>query len=110
MKNCDFIIRIHDSEKKFATRSGTSVLSALMPTHGDDITAGCYSGGCGVCKIQVLSGRYATGVMSKVHVTDAEKKDGYCLACKTMPESDLIIRPLRKVPPKIGHRFGYLAR
>lgn len=104
-----FTIRVQSTDKVFSAMQGVNVLEALTPDHGKGITAGCFSGGCGVCKIQVLEGEYSTGLMSKAHVTDEEASRGYCLACKVIPESDLVIRVLRKVPAKLGHRFGYLA-
>lgn len=102
-------IYIRSTGEVFPAREGVSVLSALAPTHGECITAGCFGGGCGVCKIQVLEGQYRSGPMSKSHVSDEEAAQGYGLACKVIPESDLYIRVLRKVPAKLGHRFGYLA-
>jgi ferredoxin len=104
-----YIVRVQSSDRSFHAKAGMSVLVAMTPSHGENITAGCFSGGCGVCKIQVIEGECSSGVMSKAHVSDDDLENGYYLACKVYPESDLVIRVLNKVPPKQSHRFGYFA-
>lgn len=54
------------------------------------IPVGCRGGGCGICKIKVVSGDFVTGKMSKKHVTDNEGSQGYTLACRAFPRSDLV--------------------
>lgn len=55
------------------------------------IPYGCANGGCGMCKIRVLRGKYQLGVSSKTALTDKERENGYALACKTYPLSNLEI-------------------
>ncbi|SFM27027.1 2Fe-2S iron-sulfur cluster-binding protein [Marinobacter zhejiangensis] len=86
-----------------------SVLVALEVTSGSEITLredesllrsmerscfmlpkiGCKGGGCGLCKVQVLSGEYELGKMSKKHVSELDKLNGKVLACRCYPKSDL---------------------
>ena len=56
------------------------------------IPVGCRAGGCGVCRVQVLSGDYQVGKISRAHVTEAEQQDGYALACRVIPEGDLRVQ------------------
>lgn len=55
------------------------------------INVGCRKGGCGACRIKVISGDYATIKMSRAHVTEAEEAEGYVLACRCFPRSDMEI-------------------
>lgn len=56
------------------------------------IPVGCRGGGCGVCRVEVLSGDYDTKRMSRRHVTEADEAAGYALACRLMARSDLVVR------------------
>ena len=53
------------------------------------IPVGCRSGGCGVCKVQVVSGSYTKRVMSRAHVSAEEEAAGLVLSCCIKPTSDL---------------------
>ena len=53
------------------------------------IPVGCRGGGCGICRIRVLSGDFDTEKMSRKHVTEQEQADGMALACRVYPRSDL---------------------
>lgn len=57
------------------------------------INVGCRKGGCGACRVKVLSGDYTTIKMSRAHVTEAEEAEGYALACRILPASDLELEP-----------------
>jgi ferredoxin len=51
------------------------------------IPVGCLGGGCGVCKIRVLSGSVRKlGPVSRAHVNVEEEGRGYTLACRVAPE------------------------
>ena len=62
------------------------------------VNVGCRKGGCGACRILVLSGDYTTIKMSRAHVTEAEEADGYVLACRVFPASDMEIEPAFLTP------------
>jgi ferredoxin len=63
---------------------------------GQYIQVGCRSGGCGVCRVQVLSGTFSAKRMSKAFVTDADVADGLVLSCRAFPTSDLVVTPRPK--------------
>lgn len=71
-----------------------SVLDAMMSRGRSGITVGCRGGGCGVCKVRVVRGRYRTGVMSAACVSAAEREADVALACKLFPDSDLVLEVL----------------
>jgi ferredoxin len=56
------------------------------------IPSGCCRGGCGMCKVKVIQGDYNIGLVSKSALTDEERANGYTLACRTIPLSDLVIQ------------------
>lgn len=102
-------VRLVTDSQEYPVRAGQSVLEALLPVHQQRIEAGCHGGGCGVCKIRVVSGQYRRGVMSRAHISTDEALADYALACRTYPESSLTIEVCRELPAKLCHRFGALA-
>jgi len=101
-------IRLEDTDGSFTCYADETVLKAMerapgfgfAVTGGRRISVGCRQGGCGVCRVQVLSGAYRTGPMSRAHVTAEEEAEGYALACRLYPQGDLTLRPARKPPPQ----------
>lgn len=72
------------------------LLHAVAQRLKSPIKVGCKGGGCGVCKVKIVAGEYATKVMSKAHVSDAEAQQGYALACRVLPITDLTIEVLNQ--------------
>ena len=56
------------------------------------IPIGCRGGGCGTCRVRILSGTYRTRKMSRAHVSEADERAGIVLACRLIPESDLAVK------------------
>lgn len=82
-----------------------------MSRGGRAIPVGCRGGGCGVCRVRVLDGRYTTGVMSAACVTPEEKEQGVALACKLFAESDLSLQVLGEIGVVLNRaRFGMFER
>ena len=76
----------------FRCRSDQAVLVAMERTGHRGVPVGCRGGGCGFCKVRVLSGTYRLGKMSRRHVTEAEQDEGWALACRLYPTSNLEIQ------------------
>ncbi|MFD1243765.1 2Fe-2S iron-sulfur cluster-binding protein [Paralysiella testudinis] len=72
---------------------GQSLLAACERSCQTAIHVGCRGGGCGVCRIQILSGRYRHKAMSKTHINAQDLAAGMVLACRVFPESDMEIVP-----------------
>lgn len=89
-------ITIEGSSAEFACRGDQSVLDAMAGRSHAAIAIGCRSGGCGVCRVQVLSGSYELGVMSIDEVTHECRSKAIVLACRLTPSSDLHLRALGK--------------
>ena len=86
-----YTIHINEIEEQFVCRPQEMLLAGMVRLGKRGIPVGCRSGGCGVCKIQIQQGEYATGKMSRVHVSEQEEQAGYVLACRCQPKSDLVI-------------------
>lgn len=68
-----------------------SILKAMEQRGLKCVPVGCRGGGCGFCKVTVISGDYECGKMSKVHVPPECRERGEVLACRIYPRTDLII-------------------
>ena len=64
------------------------------------IPIGCRGGGCGVCRIKVVSGEFEAKKMSRKHVSEDAQAGGVALACRVYPRSALEIEllPLPELP------------
>ena len=80
-----------NSGNTFRCKSGQSVLKAMEQQGKKCVPVGCRGGGCGFCKVTVLSGEYDCGKMSRVHVSPQAMEQGEVLACRIYPLSNLII-------------------
>lgn len=70
---------------------GESILEASR-RYGFSFRIGCREGGCGICKVQLLSGeiRYKKIISDSV-VSQNEQDLGICLLCAAIPVSDIEI-------------------
>jgi ferredoxin len=89
-----YVVRIAGTSASFACGEDVPVLVAMHALGRSDISVGCRGGGCGVCRIEVVSGRYVTGKMSRAHVSLEDEARGIVLACQVRPQSDLVVRPI----------------
>ncbi len=80
-----------DPDLTFDVRSGERVLHEMIRGGRHLIDVGCRGGGCGVCRVRVISGEYTTRRMSAKHVTEAEQAEGLALACRLIPSSDVVV-------------------
>lgn len=74
--------------------AGQSVLDGIVKLGSKGIPTGCRGGGCGVCKVEILSGTYARKPMSRAHVTAQEELNGKGLACRVVPTSNISLHVL----------------
>lgn len=105
-------VHIENCGSRFDCADGLDVLRGMEQLGRRGIPVGCRGGGCGVCKVRVLSGDYRTGVMSRACVSVDEQRDGYALACKLVPLTALRIEVVGQMvrafdTPGTGfHRYG----
>jgi ferredoxin len=90
-------IEVENTGDTFVCAENTTVLYAMAAAGGRGIPLGCRGGGCGVCKVQVLSGRYHACKMSRACVSADEEARGTVLACRIRPLTDLSVRVVGKM-------------
>lgn len=96
-------VHVEGAGVSLSCREGQSVLGVLGESGLSAIAVGCRGGGCGVCRVHVLSGSYEAGCMSQAQVSEADRQIGIVLACKVFPKSDMCLRPLgRRAAEKMG--------
>ncbi len=70
---------------------GEHIVQGVSRVNSKHPMNGCSGGGCGVCKIKILSGEYESKKMSRSKVTIEEERDGFALGCRIFPKSDMHI-------------------
>ncbi len=76
--------------RAFPCREDESVLEAMRRAGLGP--KGCFGGGCGACKMRVLSGAYqAFKRMSRAHITKEDEREGAVLMCCIRPRGDLLL-------------------
>jgi ferredoxin len=91
-------IALDGSAIRFRCCDDQTILAAQMGAGVAAINVGCRGGGCGVCRVQILSGPYRTGTMSRAQVSTSDVAAGIVLACQVIPQGDLRLRPLAARP------------
>lgn len=94
-----FEVSVTGADIAFPCREDQSVLVAMSMNGARCVQVGCRSGGCGVCRVEVLAGHFETGQMSRAQVSDADRARGIVLACQLFPKSDLCVRVLGRATP-----------
>ena len=78
----------------FQCPAQTTVLLAMKNIGAEYLPVGCCGGGCGICKVRVIQGSYDTKVMSRAQVSECEEKENIALACRILPNSDLVLETI----------------
>lgn len=85
------LIKVVNRDQSFKCAEDQVLLIAMERLNANAINVGCRGGGCGVCKIRILHGDYECKQMSKAHISEAEQQQGFVLACRVFPRTDLEI-------------------
>jgi ferredoxin len=71
---------------------GEPILGALC-RRGYTYRFGCRRGGCGVCKVHLVSGQVAyPKAVAETVLSDSDRLSGLCLSCRAVPTTDVVIR------------------
>jgi len=90
-------ISILNTDIVFFCEEGESILKGMGRSGQRGIPSGCHGGGCGICKVRIKTGPYVSGKMNRAVISDLEEKSGYALACKALPQSDLVLEVVGKM-------------
>ncbi|CAG4885421.1 Ferredoxin [Georgfuchsia toluolica] len=86
------LVTIEETGETFRCSDQESLLVGMEKLGKRGIPVGCRGGGCGVCKIQIVSGAIKKRVMSREHISVADEAAGRVLACRSKPTSDVVLR------------------
>jgi|GEM_PF-560570 len=89
--NQTYRIQVINHEQVYFCEAGKNLLTGMEADNQQFINIGCRGGGCGVCKIRILEGAYQQKRMSKAHIDDTDKEQGFALACRVFPTGDMVI-------------------
>ena len=85
-------VLVRDTGARFVCRGDEFVLEAMKRACAGPVHYGCFGGGCGVCRMKIVSGAYhAEKKMSAAHVTEEEQNEGIVLICCVKPCGDLVL-------------------
>ena len=87
-------VHVMQTGESYPCATNESLLQGMLRLGRKGIPTGCRGGGCGVCKVEILSGTYARKPMSRAHVTAQEELNGKGLACQAFPTSNISLRVL----------------
>ncbi|KAB7623327.1 2Fe-2S iron-sulfur cluster-binding protein [Alkalilimnicola sp. S0819] len=98
-------VTILDTGERYPCAGGRHILGAMASLGRKGIPSGCHGGGCGVCKVRIVSGECSTLAMCRSHVSVDEQAQGYVLACRAFPQTDVsleVVGGMRKAMLKHG--------
>jgi ferredoxin len=85
-------ITCKEGDVSFSCADDEAVFKAMIHAGLGPLRHGCCGGGCGICRMRIVSGEYHSfKAMSAAHVSDADKKEDIVLICCVQPRSDLVI-------------------
>ncbi|MBW7984935.1 2Fe-2S iron-sulfur cluster binding domain-containing protein [Enterobacillus tribolii] len=90
-------IEIENTRQTYLCAAENDLLRGMERLGGKGIPAGCRGGGCGICKVQILTGSWRCGKMSTAVLTPEERRRGIVLACRCYPESGLVLKVIGKM-------------
>jgi CDP-4-dehydro-6-deoxyglucose reductase len=85
------IVTVHPNGEVIYLDPDETVLSGRYRA-GYAYAIGCRRGGCAVCKVDCLSGRFNYDhLIADTVLTAEERSDGTCLTCRAVPKGDITI-------------------
>ncbi|MCH8531021.1 MAG: 2Fe-2S iron-sulfur cluster binding domain-containing protein [Saccharospirillum sp.] len=91
MNNNNHDIFITDTGETYSASPEDTLLKGMERLGRKGIPVGCRGGGCGVCKVRILSGQVRKGRMSRDKLSEEEEAAGCVLACRVWAESDVTL-------------------
>ena len=94
-------VTIEDDGSSYRCSDTLTLLEGMESLGKKGIPVGCRGGGCGVCKVHVLSGSYTNRVMSREHVSVEDEAQGRVLACRVRPTSEIALRVIGQMKKNV---------
>jgi ferredoxin len=96
-----YTVTIEDDGSSYRCSDSLTLLEGMESLGKKGIPVGCRGGGCGVCKVHVLSGSYTKRVMSREHVSEEDEAQGRVLACRVRPTSEVLLRVIGQMKKNV---------
>jgi len=103
-------VHLMPSGHEFFVEGNNSILEAGLSA-GLALNYGCSNGNCGKCKAKLISGEVKKIRQHDFVITEADKNQGYILACSNTAISDIVLEadeathaneiPLQKIPARV---------
>jgi CDP-4-dehydro-6-deoxyglucose reductase/ferredoxin-NAD(P)+ reductase (naphthalene dioxygenase ferredoxin-specific) len=95
------VISIHGTNRVIRVQADQTILDAAIAS-GIDYPHGCRSGRCGACKTRLVEGDVEMLAHTPFALSEAERQDGYILACRAVPRTDgsILLPGQDEVPPE----------
>ncbi|MBQ3105212.1 MAG: 2Fe-2S iron-sulfur cluster binding domain-containing protein [Lachnospiraceae bacterium] len=85
-------ITYKETGDKFYCKEDESLLACMRRNNNGPVQIGCFGGGCGRCKVQILEGEYHKfKKMSRAHISEEDEKQGIVLACCIKPRGSITV-------------------
>ncbi|MGQ0658975.1 MAG: CDP-6-deoxy-delta-3,4-glucoseen reductase [Chromatiales bacterium] len=84
-------ITLADSGETFVASAEESLLEAAL-RQGRAFPYGCRNGQCGACKARLLAGEVGYADRELGALTEAERREGWCLCCQARARSDITLQ------------------
>ncbi len=96
-------VTIAETGETFLNRASETILESMRSLGKRGIPVGCRSGGCSVCKVEIISGAWRQcRPMSREYVSDEDLAAGRVLACCITPTESVTLRVLGKMRKAIA--------
>ena len=105
-QSTNFAVAILQTTESYMCARDESLLRGMLKLGRKGIPVGCVNGGCGVCKVRIVNGTVnKIGPVSRAHVSAQEEAEGYTLACRVAPATEVslevvgrLVKPFSKQP------------
>ncbi len=104
-------VTVQPSGHQFGVEPGETLLTAAI-RQSVGLPYGCQDGACGSCKCKLLQGEVELGLHQLKALSEAERAQGFILACRATARSDVAIEshevvgagefPVKKMPARVS--------
>lgn len=93
-----FPVEVTNTGESYPCAKNENLLRGMVRLGRRGIPVGCINGGCGICKVRILSGEVeVVGPISRAHVSEEEEAQGITLACRVAPRSAVVLTVVGKM-------------
>ncbi len=103
-------VEIAQTGESYLCATDENLLKGMLKLGRKGIPAGCVSGGCGVCKVRIVSGEVRScGPVSRAHVSVEDEAQGITLACRVTPVTPVRLEVAGKLIKPFSRGLAKLA-